>query len=619
MLLVVLTLVPFATSAQWCTPSPSSKDDNGITNVTFGVGTETVNDNISWSSSPFYMDHRTQIGAVPAGTACEMGITFATGYTYGTIIWVDWDQDSTFEGTEVVWVGTAPSTNPTTVNVSFDIPSSQDTGTYFLRICAADSYFDSYAGSISAAASANPCASYSWGVGLDYTLRVTEAPSCIRPESLVATNVTSSGLTLGWTDIMNTGATYSIDYWKNGGDTNTVTSTTTSYTFTGLDANSLYNFAVKAVCSATDESLPLSGSFATLCGGSTCDMTFQVSGYSFSYYGASVEFLQNGVSLGTYTSNNTVEVCSTDTVAVKYHPGSYSNTSATVTVYDGGGVQIFSGNGTNNESILTNIATPCPSCIPPMDLVAVADSNEIEFSWTPRSGATLFAVYMGDSLVSDNVTNTFYTFTGLTANTQYTLGVQAICTAGDTSSLASASVRTECGSMQVPFYEDFSTYTYGTFPECWHRVLAHGSDPSVNTEISGLNGSMYMFLLASGDSNLFVTPSAVPLAGDQISVSYDAYLSNSGMWIKAGVMTNYNDISTFIALDSVGYHNFNNNFESYDFNTSSLDPTAILDIVVAHQSEGEVESWCHHTARALPLSQHVAHVGQEPWQQYGVL
>lgn len=420
-------------------------------------------------------------------------------------------------------------------------------------------------------------AAYTYNDSRNFLPKVTfsygNPPSCIRPESLTATDVTSDGLTLSWVDAMNTGATYSIDYWTSTGDTTTVTSTTTSYTFTGLDASSLYYFSVKAVCSASDESTPLVGSFATACAGSTCDMTLELSSTStyanpFSYYGASVELFQNGVSLGAYSNTTTVEVCGDSPVVAVYHGASYSyyDSFASITVRDGGGVAVYTGGAGDT---LCTVATPCPTCIPPTALAATADSSQIEFSWTPRSGAAQFIVFLNDSIVDDNVTDTFYTFMDLNANTQYTVGVQSVCSSDDSSAIATTTVRTECGSMAVPFYEDFSSYDYGTFPPCWHRVLAHNTDPSVNTEIYGLNGSMYMFMIASGDSNLFVSPSAVPLPGDQIHVSYDAYLSGSG-WIKAGVMTNYNDVSTFVALDSVGAHSFNNNFESRDFNTSTL-------------------------------------------------
>jgi len=413
---------------------------------------------------------------------------------------------------------------------------------------------------------------YGYGVGID-DIVIGAPPTCLPVTNLTASGVTSDGLTLGWTDAMNTDASYSIDYWKNGGDTTTVTSTTTSYTFSGLDANTNYHFSVKAVCTAEDASTSLEGSFRTACGGSACDLTLQL-GASNSYWspwtnGAKIQLWQDNELVGAYSTSGPVEVCGTSPIVVKYSGASSSfyDNYATITILDGGGVTVYSG---GSGDTLCTITTPCPSCIPPTALVATPTTDEITFSWTPRSDASQFIVYLGDSLVDDNVTDTFFTFTDLTANTAYVPRVQAVCTTDDSSSIASINVRTECGTISLPFFEDFANYSYGAFPPCWHRVKAHGGDPSVNTELSGLNGSMYMFLQISGDTNLFVSPSAVPLSGDDIFVRYKAFINTASAYIKAGVMTNYNDMSTFVMLDSVGGYNFNNTFEEREFNTATL-------------------------------------------------
>lgn len=434
-------------------------------------------------------------------------------------------------------------------------------------------------------------ASYTYNAARDFLPKVTfsygNPPSCIRPENLTATNITSDGLTLSWTDAMNTGASYSIDYWKDGGDTNTVTSSTTSYDFYGLDAYSLYHFAVKAVCSPTDESTLLNGSFATACGGSTCDVTLELgstSSYSdpFNYNSspASVELFQNGMSLGAYSSSTTVEVCSSNPVIALYHHSGYSwgdyyDQNASIIIRDGGGVDLY--NGGMGDTLCT-ITTPCPTCIPPTALfVDTTDQENITIGWTPRSDATLFSVYLDGQEVNGNVTDTFYTFTNLNANTAYTLGVQALCSSDDSSSIATLVARTECGVMTLPFSDDFDSYDNGFWPPCWHRLRAYGTDPSVNAQYHH-SGTQSMFLLAANDTTLFCTPNAIPTAGDNIYVRYHAFLNwasyyNETKWIKAGVMTDTSDISTFVALDSVEYHNFNDVFEEREFNTSTLDPT----------------------------------------------
>ena len=164
--------IPSNVYTGYCQPTPTSIDNQGITNVTFGTGEEVVNNSQRPTSAPYYGNYYTQVGAVQAGDSVNVDITYATGYTYGTIIWVDWNNNLTFDGNEVVYVGTAPNNNPTTLNASFEVPATQETGVYRMRIAGADSYYDSYTGSIAAAANANPCPTGSYTIVHDYSLHV---------------------------------------------------------------------------------------------------------------------------------------------------------------------------------------------------------------------------------------------------------------------------------------------------------------------------------------------------------------------------------------------------------------------------------------------------------------
>lgn len=413
-------------------------------------------------------------------------------------------------------------------------------------------------------------------------------PTCIVPSSLTALNVTTDEISITWVDNNNTGASYRIDYWKSGEDTNTVTTSSTSYTFTDLDANSNYNFAVVAVCSESDQSTPLTGSFRTACSGSTCTLSLVLGSSStytdpFNYYGgpASVELFQAGSSIGAYSNTTTVDVCGTDPIVVKYNNcgyswGDYYDSYANITIQDGGGLTVYQGGMGDTLCVIT---TPCPTCIPPTNLTATSTLDEIEFSWTPRSDNNQFILYLNGTAVAFNVTDTFYTFSNLDANTNYLIGVQNVCSSDDTSAIVSMNFRTACGEIVLPFSDDFDNYENGAWPPCWHRLIKHGTDPSVNSQYHA-SGTQSMFLLAQNDTNLFVTPSAIPTSGDNIFVRYKAYVDHSSWdvpttwWIKAGVMTDTSDVSTFIMLDSIGYHDCNWSFEEYEFNTSSLDPDA---------------------------------------------
>ena len=222
-----------------------------------------------------------------------------------------------------------------------------------------------------------------------------------------------------------------------------------------------------------------------------------------------------------------------------------------------------------------------PSCLPVSGLTTTAvDSANITLSWTDllnEDGVSYSVAYWSTADTTwTTATDTFLTISDLNASTAYHFMVRATCTATDSSEAVSATFRTDCGLMPMPFTDNFDSYENGVFPPCWHRVRAHNTDPSVNN-VFHHSGTMSMFLKAYNDTTLFVSPSKVPLAGDQIYVNYWAYMpqiSSGTKWIKAGVMTDTSDFSTFITLDSIGNHNFNYEFEEHEFTTAGLDPTA---------------------------------------------
>ena len=89
---------------------------------------------------------------------------------------------------------------------------------------------------------------------------------CYRVTNLEASNITSDGFTLSWTDTRNSSASYTI---YNMTDTSIVaTTSSTTYTFTGLEANTLYHYAVVADCGTSTTSYARID-VRTACGGYT--------------------------------------------------------------------------------------------------------------------------------------------------------------------------------------------------------------------------------------------------------------------------------------------------------------------------------------------------------------
>ncbi len=125
-------------------------------------------------------------------------------------------------------------------------------------------YFNEYYGSGERMAM-RVTASGSYTLMLD-DLTVSEDNGCYPLSNLTLTAADSESITLSWVDDMNVGATYTVTYWKDGGDTVSMSNVTdTFYTANSLDASSNYHFIVTPNCS-TGDGIPVTGDFRTTCG-----------------------------------------------------------------------------------------------------------------------------------------------------------------------------------------------------------------------------------------------------------------------------------------------------------------------------------------------------------------
>ncbi len=243
----------------YCVPAPVSRDGSGITNVTFGVD-EVVNNNVHNQSAPFYDDHSNLVGSFPLDMPADVAITYQTGYTYVTLIWIDWNKNMMFEDDEIVYTGQSGNESPTTLTASFIIDPSHDTGYYRMRIAGSDGYFDDYYNYGSGPH--DPCGSPSYAVYEDYTVHITEALPCMAVTDVTCSNITDGSVTLQWNHVGV--ATFTI---MNGSTVLASGISGNSYTVTGLTPATYYTLSVVANCAAGDNGDPVSVSFATLCSG----------------------------------------------------------------------------------------------------------------------------------------------------------------------------------------------------------------------------------------------------------------------------------------------------------------------------------------------------------------
>jgi hypothetical protein len=188
----------FTTNASgcYCVSAPTSVDGTGITNVQL-VATNFAN---TVSTTPVYNDHTATVVDMSQGISNSVQITFntdsfGTSYDYNTVIWIDVNDNFTFEPSEIVFTGVSAAVSPTILNASFVMPGTAPLGQHRMRIVATDAL----------QTPANPCYSGSYGETADFTVNVVAAtctppaattsivPACGTTQFSIDVNVTALG------------------------------------------------------------------------------------------------------------------------------------------------------------------------------------------------------------------------------------------------------------------------------------------------------------------------------------------------------------------------------------------------------------------------------------------
>jgi hypothetical protein len=172
---LLLTLAFFTTSylnAQYClTGGPTSADDSNIESVSLtGDG-----GGISYTGCPGVLgveELLAQSVILGAGSNYSLSVQFGTcGGNYGGAgeAWIDFNQNSIFEPSESIgdWTGTPPSALSV---FNFVVPGTASMGTTRMRIVQQEG------GSLTLPL--DPCASFSWGSSIDFTIDIQGGIDC---------------------------------------------------------------------------------------------------------------------------------------------------------------------------------------------------------------------------------------------------------------------------------------------------------------------------------------------------------------------------------------------------------------------------------------------------------
>lgn len=203
------------------------------------------------------------------------------------------------------------------------------------------------------------------------------------------------------------------------------------------------------------------------------------------------------------------------------------------------------------DDILVQEASACrrPSSLQVSDV----DETSAVFSWNENGTATEWVLEFtpeGGTAFTVNASSNPFTCTSLEPNTDYKVRVKASCGTSESDYAAvSVSFKTQCGTQPVPFATDFEDCTIGSVPECFITHASGSSSASVDSESSTkvltlkqyVNTDLVYAVLPRFDADLRTL---------RMRFSY-RYENATYGWAEVGYMTDKNDVSTFVVLDTL--------------------------------------------------------------------
>ncbi|MBR4136627.1 MAG: fibronectin type III domain-containing protein [Bacteroidales bacterium] len=208
------------------------------------------------------------------------------------------------------------------------------------------------------------------------------------------------------------------------------------------------------------------------------------------------------------------------------------------------------------------------TCIRPNTLVASnVTENSADVTWVSAGSESSWEVEYKASTDTawtsmGSVSSTNYSFSGLDANTQYTVRVRALCSGSDVSLWSEpVTFRTECGPITtLPYSEDFedASSIYSTTQDnyilCWSR---YASDPShfvyIPSNSYAHSGTHFLdFHHTNNCFNIAIMPALdASISVNTLQAHFYACKSGTSGTLEVGVMTDYADYTTFEPMDTI--------------------------------------------------------------------
>src|SRR5690554_4206207 len=238
---------PLTIYTGYCVPTSTGNTTRYIDGVVTQGALMNIN-NTGTSLSPDAYGDYTGTDTLRVYPGQEISVEFThPSTTYHYKIWVDWDSDLDFDGSnDLIYATTSYQSSPHLVDIT--IPALTPEGVYRMRV------------RNSSTTLGGPCGNNASSETEDYILHIVSPPSCLPVSDIATTSATFQTSTITWT-ANNSETSWNIS-WGNPGYTpgdgdelGTDVSTSTTYQITGLTGDTHYDVYVQADCGGGDESI----------------------------------------------------------------------------------------------------------------------------------------------------------------------------------------------------------------------------------------------------------------------------------------------------------------------------------------------------------------------------
>jgi len=435
------------------------------------------------------------------------------------------------------------------------------------------------------------------------------APDCPAPQNLTFTGTASGSQSLSWTE-MGEASSWNVAYGTAMMDSTvsnmTIVNASDPYiTITGLSNDSAYYYYVQADCGGNESywAGPIMGTpNSYVLEANATDTIYMCGGHVYDNGGATGNYSDSQNSyLTIYPTDNTMNISLSGTQWLegsswdwlKIYDGvgtsgtllftsegasdsrstgmavSATSTNGPLTIYfktDG------SGNGNGFDLAVQCFDMNC-TAVDSLQATAYTDSS-ISISWVGDENINSYRVKWSTSVFnfadtdvdSLDVNTSSVTLTGLSANTIYYISVATDC-GNAISNAITIFQRTACGTLMLPYTDNFDSYSSGSMVPCWSSQAGNNYIENYSYRAnSGINSIHFQ------GPGTIVSP-LIPIPGNQIMLSCALLAENatSSGTMHIGFTTDPVTLSDYVEIQAIQPTTTYTTYNDIAFGSASAD------------------------------------------------